>query len=257
MNTKTKKIIGGTIGMLSLVAIALVAVLGTNTAPADAQERTLTESSVEFLYLTSSNAGSHGDDGQRVIETTNERIAQGFWVGQGGPDYAADGSGAHKYAIQNIQVEQTGTGQQASTMVDARIYRSLESRPHSQVCTLEYASHSDDDITFRAPDYGCTVYGLEHYFVVLSLKDAANNAEIEITEDSTLDYDGWSMDNHFLSSVGGSKTWKSENNRLRMAIMATALYEDPPDVGYTRPSSSMRPKASPRPTTRRWRPSPA
>ena len=235
MNHTAMKIFGGTIGMLSLVAIALVAVLVTNTAPADAQERTLTESSVELIYLTSSNTGSPGDDGQRVIETTNERIAQGFWVGQGGPNYATNGSGAHKYSIEQIQVEQTWTSRHASTEVEARIYRSLESRPHSQVCTLEYASHRNDDITFRAPDYGCKVYGLEHYFVVISLKDATNNAEIEITEDSTLDYDDWSMDNHFLSSVGGSKTWKSEDNRLRVAIRAKALYEDPPDVGYTRP----------------------
>ena len=235
MNNKAKKIIGDTIGMLSLVAIALVAVLVTNTAPADAQERTLTESSVELIYLTSSNTGSPGDDGQRVIETTNERIAQGFWVGQGGPNYATNGSGAHKYSIKNIEVEQTWTGRHASTEVDARIYRSLESRPHSQVCTLEYASHNGDRITFRAPDYGCKVYGLESYFVVFSLKDAANRAEIEITNDAVSVYDNWDMAGHFLASTGGSKTWTSESGRLRVAITARALYEDPPDVAYTRP----------------------
>ena len=83
MNHKAMKIIGSTIGMLSIVAVALVAVLAVNTSTTDAQDRYLTESSVEVLYLTSSNHGNAGDDGQRVIETTNERIAQGFWVGQG------------------------------------------------------------------------------------------------------------------------------------------------------------------------------
>ena len=205
MNRKAMKIIGGTIGMLPLVALALMAVLAVlavNISPADAQQRNLTESSVEVRYISSAHTGTSGDDGQRVIEATNERIAQGFRVGQGGPNHESDGSGAHKYAIQNIRIEQTWTGRHASTQVDARIYRSLENRPHSQVCTLEYASHTSDRITFDAPDYGCQVYGLESYFVVLSLKDATNNAEIEITEDDTLAYDDWSMDNLFLSSIG-------------------------------------------------------
>ena len=235
MNHKAMKIIGSTIGMLSIVAVALVAVLAVNTSTTDAQDRYLTESSVEVLYLTSSNHGNAGGDGQRVIETTNERIAQGFWVGQGGPNHASNGSGAHKYSIKNIEVEQTWTGRHASTKVDARIYRSLESRPHSQVCTLEYASHNGDRITFRAPDYGCKVYGLESYFVVFSLKDAANRAEIEITNDAASGYDNWDMAGHFLASSGGSKTWTSESGRLRVAITARALYEDPPDVAYTRP----------------------
>ena len=79
------------------------------------------------------------------------------------------------------------------------------------------------------------MYGLESYFVVFSLKDAANRAEIEITNDAVSVYDNWDMAGHFLASTGGSKTWTSESGRLRVAITARALYEDPPDVAYTRP----------------------
>ena len=42
------------------------------------------------------------------------------------------------------------------------------------------------------------------------------------------------MAGHFLASSGGSKTWTSESGRLRVAITARALYENPPDVAYTR-----------------------
>ena len=239
MNHTVMKIIGGTIGMLSLVTLTLAAVLAVNTSPADAQERNLTESPVDLRYVTSSLGGSSGDHGQRLITTTRERIAQEFWVGQGGPDHAADGLGAHKYSIEKIEVEQTSTGRHASAQVDARIYRSRRSgadlHPHAQVCTLEYASHNSGQMTFHAPDYGCRVYGLESYFVVLSLKDASNNAEIEITNDAASGYDNWDMADHFLTSIGGSKTWTSESGRLRVAISARALYENPPDVAYTRP----------------------
>ena len=171
------KVIGTTIGILFLIALTLAAVLAVNTSPADAQERNLTESTVDLRYVTSSTSGSSGDHGQRLITTTNERIAQEFWVGQGGPDHAADGLGAHKYSILKMEVEQTWTGRHASAQVDARIYRSLGSgadlHPHAQVCTLEYASHNNDQMTFQAPDYGCRVYGLESYFAVFSLKDAS------------------------------------------------------------------------------------
>ncbi len=239
MNHTAMKIIGGTIGMLSIVTLTLAAALAVHTSPADAQERDLTESAVDLRYLTSNTGGSSGDHGQRLITRTNERIAQEFRVGQGGPDHSADGLGAHKYSILKMEVEQTWTGRHASTQVDARIYRSLGSgadlRPHAQVCTLEYASHNSNQMTFHAPEYGCRVYGLENYFAVFSLKDASNNAEIEITNDAASGYDNWDMADHFLASIGGSKTWTSESGRLRVAITARALYEDPPDVAYTRP----------------------
>ena len=241
MNHTAMKIIGGTIGMLSIVALTLAAALAVNTSPADAKERNLTESAVDLRYLTSNTGGSSGDHGQRLITRTNERIAQEFRVGQGGPDHAADGLGAHKYSILKIEVEQTWSGRHASAQVDARIYHSLGSgadlRPHAQVCTLEYASHNSGQMTFHAPDYGCRVHGLESYFAVFSLKDASNNAEIEITNDAASGYDNWDMAGHFLASSGGSKTWTSESGRLRVAITARALYEDPPDVAYTRPKS--------------------
>ena len=87
MNHTAMKIIGTTIGMLSIVALTQgAAVLAVNTSPADAQERNLTESTVDLRYLTSSTGGTpSGDHGQRLITTTNERIAQEFRVGQGGP----------------------------------------------------------------------------------------------------------------------------------------------------------------------------
>ena len=239
MNRKAVKMIGAKIGVLPLVALALVAMLAVNASPTDAQQRNLTESSVEVRYISSAHTGTPSDDGERRITITNDRIAQEFWVGQGGPNHAADGLGAHRYSIERMQVEQTWTGRHASTKVDARIYNSLGSganlRPHSQVCTLEYASHTNDRMTFDAPDYGCQVYGLESYFVVLSLKDTANRAEIEITQDAVDGYDNWDMADHFLTSIGGSKTWTSDSHRLRVAIFARALYEDPPDVAYTWP----------------------
>ena len=54
------KVIGTTIGILSLVALTLAAVLAMNTSPADAQERNLTESTVDLSYITSSHGGSTG-----------------------------------------------------------------------------------------------------------------------------------------------------------------------------------------------------